>query len=75
MDSEKRNEVDHNGMSATSGPLDDSAMMFGDGRGSADGDGRQFLEKERDLEDDRPKEEVEEEGEKKLESAKPAAAV
>ena len=60
-------------MSATSGPLDD-AIMFGEGRGSADADGRQFLEKERDLEDDRPKGEVilEEEGEK-AEGAKAAA--
>jgi len=41
-------------MSATSGPLDDSAMMFGEGRGGADADGREFLERERGLEDDLP---------------------
>lgn len=63
--------MDHNGMSATSGPLDDSAMMYGEGRGSADVDGRQFLEQERDLEDDRPKGEV---SEAKVEAAKATAA-
>ncbi len=56
-------------MSATSGPLDDSAMMFGEGRGGADADGREFLERERGLEDDLPRgegveEEVGEVGEK-----------
>ena len=60
-------------MSATSGPLDDSAMMFGEGRGSGDGDGKQFLQQERDLEEDRPKEEVNEEGEQVEEAAKIAA--
>lgn len=55
-------------MSATSGPLDDSAMMYGEGgRGGADAEGKQFLKQERDLEDDRPRgegmlEEVGEEG-------------
>jgi len=42
-------------MSATSGPLDDSAMMFGEGRGGADVEGKEFLERERDLEDDLPR--------------------
>ena len=48
-------QADHHGMSATSGPLDDSAMMFGEGRGGADVDGREFLERERGLEDDLPR--------------------
>lgn len=62
-------QADHHGMSATSGPLDDSAMMFGEGRRGADVDGREFLERERGLEDDLPRgegveEEVGEVGEK-----------
>ena len=42
-------------MSATSGPLDDSAMIFGEGRGGADVDGKDFLARERGLEDDLPR--------------------
>jgi len=57
-------------MSATSGPLDDSAMMYGEGgRGGADVEGKKFLAQERDLEDDRPKGEgMLEEGEEKTEA-------
>ncbi|KAL8787860.1 MAG: hypothetical protein Q9195_007600 [Heterodermia aff. obscurata] len=49
--------VDHNGMSATSGPLDDSIGMgeYEPGKASVDdADGSKFLEKERDLENDMP---------------------
>ena len=52
--------VDHNGMSATSGPLDDSIGMgeYEPGKASVDdADGSKFLEKERDLENDIPIEE------------------
>ena len=52
--------VDHNGMSATSGPLDDSIGMgeYEPGKASVDdADGSKFLEKERDLENDMPIEE------------------
>ena len=51
--------VDHNGMSATSGPLDDSIGMgeYEPGKASVDdADGSKFLEKERDLENDMPTE-------------------
>ena len=51
--------VDHNGMSATSGPLDDSIGMgeYQPGKASVDdADGSKFLEKERDLENDMPTE-------------------
>lgn len=57
LDAADKKAVDHDGMSATSGPLDDSAMMFGDGRG-ADADGIEFVERERGLEDDAPGGEV-----------------
>lgn len=49
--------VDSNGMSATSGPLDDSIGMgeYEPGKASVDdADGSKFLEKERDLENDMP---------------------
>ena len=51
--------VDHNGMSATSGPLDDSIGMgeYEPGKASVDdADGSKFLQKERDLENDMPTE-------------------
>ena len=51
--------VDRNGMSATSGPLDDSIGMgeYEPGKASVDdADGSKFLEKERDLENDMPSE-------------------
>ena len=49
--------VDQNGMSATSGPLDDSIGEYGPGKASVDdADGSKFLEKERDLENDMPPE-------------------
>lgn len=67
LDTAEKRAPNHDGMSATSGPLDDSAMMFGEGRGGADADGKQFLKQESDLEDDLPSGngpgEVREEGE------------
>ena len=53
--------VDQNGMSATSGPLDDSIGLgeYEPGKGSVDDpDGGKFLQKERDLENDMPAEEA-----------------
>lgn len=52
--------VDQNGMSATSGPLDDTMGLgeYEPGKGSVDDpDGGKFLQKERDLENDMPAEE------------------
>ena len=51
--------VDQNGMSATSGPLDDTIGLgeYEPGKGSVDDpDGGKFLQKERDLENDMPAE-------------------
>lgn len=68
--------VDRNGMSATSGPLDDSMLkQYEPGKGSVDdADGRKFLAKERDLENDMPVEEGAKPGSEAIKAGETAKA-